>query len=62
MYTVIIDFVQQEKKILLVGLDQQPKYMMERIDIIPDLIPPEQIFETYKDCVHCVRIHVEDEY
>ena len=62
MYTVIIDFVQQEKKILLVGLDQQPKYMMERIDIIPDLIPPEQIFETFKDCVHWMRIHVEEEY
>lgn len=60
--TVIIDLVQQGKKVLLVGLDQQPKYMMERIDIIPDLIPPEQIFETFKDCVHWLRIHVEEEY
>jgi len=25
--------------------------MMERIDIIPDLIPEEQIFETFKEAV-----------
>ena len=59
--TVIIDLVQQQKKVLLVGLEQQPKYMMERIDIIPDLIPSSQIFESFEDCVHWLRNHVADE-
>ena len=53
--TVIIDLVQQQKKILLVGLEQQPKYMMERIDIIPDLIPNELIFKNFEDCVLWLR-------
>lgn len=60
--TVIIDLVQQQKKVLLVGLEQQPKYMMERIDIIPDLIPSSQIFESFEDCVHWLRNHVADEH
>ena len=59
---MIIDLVQQQKKVLLVGLEQQPKYMMERIDIIPDLIPSSQIFESIKDCVHWLRNHVADEH
>lgn len=60
--TAIIDLVQQQKKVLLVGLEQQPKYMMERIDIIPDLIPSSQIFESFEDCVHWLRNHVADEH
>jgi sulfate permease, SulP family len=60
--TVIIDLVQQQKKVLLVGLEQQPKYMMERIDIIPDLIPSSQIFESFEDCVHWLRNHDTDEH
>ena len=46
--TVIIDLVQQQKKVLLVGLEQQPKYMMERIDIIPDLILAAKFLKALK--------------
>ena len=46
---------------LFVGLEQQPKYMMEPIDIIPDLIPSSQIFESFEDCVHWLRNYVADE-
>ena len=60
--SVIIDLVQQEKKVALVGLKQQPKYMMERIDIIPDLIPHEQIFESFEDCVHWLCNHGANEH
>ena len=48
--SVILDLSQQGKKILLVGAAKQPKYMMERIDIIPDLIPENQIFEDFNSC------------
>ena len=60
--SVIIDLVQQEKKVALVGLKQQPNYMMERIDIIPDLIPHEQIFESFEDCVHWLCNHGANEH
>ena len=58
--TVILDLVQQHKKILLVGLKEQPKFMMERIKMIPNLIPNTQIFENFEDCVNWTQIHVKD--
>ena len=44
MEEVLIDLVNEGKTVLLVNTLEQPKYMMERIDIIPDLIPKEQLF------------------
>ncbi len=34
--------------VVFVGLLKQPRYMMERIDIIPDFIPEERIFKSFK--------------
>lgn len=59
---IIIDLVQKDKAVLLVGMDQQPRYMMERIDIIPDLIPEEQIFDTFEECISWMKLNVKDEY
>jgi SulP family sulfate permease len=38
-------------------MQTQPKYMMERIDIIPDLIPEECIFVDFKTCLQWVKEH-----
>ena len=40
---------------LFVDLLNQPKYMMERIDIIPDLMPREQIFDTLDECIKWIK-------
>jgi len=45
---------------LLVGIDQQPRYRMEAIDIIPGLIQEEFIFETYAACLSWVLLNVKD--
>ncbi len=55
MEDVLIDLVKKEKSVLLVHIEEQPKYMMERIDIIPDLIPNEQIFNDFKECLTWIR-------
>ena len=48
--------------VLFTGILDQPKYMMERIDIIPDLVPLEHIFETFDDCVVWLKSkHYEEE-
>ena len=57
-----IDLAQKKKAVLLVGVDQQPKYMMERIDIVPDLIPKKQIFNTFEECLSWIVSNVKDEY
>ena len=60
--SVIINQVQRKNQVLLVRLNQQPKYMMERIDIIPDLISKQHIFPTFKDCLSWLLLNVKDEY
>ena len=54
------DLVNAGKEVLLVGLVEQPKYMMERIDIIPDLIPENKIFSNFDACLEYVVANVED--
>jgi len=49
-------------QVLFVGLLRQPRYMMERIDIIPDLIPEEHIFGKFDECVKWVKENVKDKH
>ena len=51
MEDALVDLVKEGKKVLFVGILEQPKYMLERIDIIPDLVPKEHLFDTFKDCL-----------
>ena len=61
MEDVLIDLVNQNKKVLLVKTLKQPKYMLERIDIIPDLIPKEHLFENFKECLIWLKENVKIE-
>ena len=60
MEDVLIDLKKQNINVLFVSLLKQPRYLMERIDIIPDLIPKEHIFTTFKDCLDWVKTNVRD--
>ena len=55
MEDVLIDLVNQDKKVVLIHIEEQPKYMLERIDIIPDLIPTTQIFDNFNDCLKWIE-------
>lgn len=57
---ILIDLATKGTKVLLVNIPKQPKYMMERIDIIPDLVPEDQIFNNFKECLIWVRDNVKD--
>ncbi|AZQ43066.1 SulP family inorganic anion transporter [Nonlabens ponticola] len=52
--------VQQGVTPLISGLKEQPRYRLEAIDIIPDLIKEEHLFESYTQCVSWVEQNVED--
>ena len=58
MEDVIIDLIKQGKMVLFVEVLKQPRYMLERIDIIPDLVPKDQIFESIKDCLIWIKENV----
>ncbi len=52
---VLIDLINQGKRVHLVGLQKQPRYMLERVDVIPDLIPFEQTCQGFTDCMLSLR-------
>ena len=59
MEDMIQDLRTKGIEVLFVGLLEQPRYMMERIDIIPDFIPEEHIFDTFEDCIKWIKANVE---
>lgn len=62
MEEVLSDLQKKKINVLLVNLKSQPRYMMERIDIIPGLVPESQIFRNFAQCVAWVRENVADIY
>jgi len=59
---VIVPLVNQGKKILLVGLQKQPKYMMERVNMIPTLLPKDCLFNNIDECLTYIKENVKDIY
>ena len=60
MEDVLVDLISTGKKVLLVKILEQPKYMLKNIDIIPDLIPQDQIFENFQECLNWIKENMED--
>ncbi len=52
---IIVDLKKEDKTVLFVDLQKQPRYMLERIDMIPDLISEKYIFEDFKSCLQWVK-------
>lgn len=61
MEDVLQELTKNNITTLFVDLQDQPKYMMERIDIIPDLIPYEHVFETFDDCIKWIKATFKEE-
>ena len=54
---IIVDLKKEGKNILFVDLQKQPRYLLERIDMIPDLVSEESIFNDFKSCLRWVKKH-----
>jgi len=59
---LLIDLISKDIKVLFIKVQEQPKYMLERIDVIPDLIPEDQQFSSFKACLAWIKNNVEDIY
>ena len=58
MEEVLRGLAQNGVNILFVDLLDQPRYLMEGIDIIPELVPEAQIFKTFGECTRWVRENI----
>ncbi|MBT8393273.1 MAG: SulP family inorganic anion transporter [Bacteroidia bacterium] len=62
MEDMLQDLQAHNIEVLYVDLLEQPRYMMERIDIIPDFVPEEHIFDTFDECVNWVKQNINDKH
>ncbi len=60
MEDMLLELKNKNIEVLFVNLLEQPRYLMERIDIIPDFIPEERIFKSFNKCVNWIKLHVKD--
>ena len=47
---VLLELEKNDIHVLIVDIQNQPLYLMKSIDIVPDLIPEEHIFDSFKKC------------
>ncbi|MCJ7466670.1 MAG: SulP family inorganic anion transporter [Maribacter sp.] len=57
---VLIDLRKSGIYVLFVDVLPQPRYMMERVDLIPDLVPDENIFSNFEECLNWIKINVHE--
>jgi len=62
MEDVLIDLKSSGVNVLLVGLKEQPRYMFERVDIIPDLISEDKLYDNFEECLEWIKQNVKDVY
>ena len=62
MEDIVVGLEKNNITVLFIGIVQQPRYMMERIDIIPDLIPEKHIFKDIDSCIAWISDNVEDKF
>jgi len=60
MEDVLSELYQKNIIVLFVQLQQQPRVMMENIDIIPELIKEEHIFESFKEALAWIKLNVKN--
>ena len=46
---IIFDLRAQNIEVILIGLKEQPEDMLKAVDIIPDLVPEEDVFQNIED-------------
>lgn len=59
---ILMDLAKNDINVLFVGLPEQPRSMMERIKLIPNLVPENNIYNNFEDCLAWIKNNVEDTY
>ena len=59
MEDMLQDLQKKDIEVLFVDLLTQPRYMMERIDIIPDFISEDKIFGDFDSCIIWIKENVK---
>ena len=60
MEDVLLDLEIKGITPLFVGLQEQPRFLIEQFRIIPDLVPEDNVFEDFKSCTRWIESNVKD--
>ena len=60
MEDTLEELAKNGKTVLLIGLGSQPRYLLERVKVIPNLIHRDHIFEQFNDCHAWVKDHLTE--
>ncbi len=52
----MLSLKQKGMQVLLIGVQTQPLDMMKRIRIVPELVPKDHIFSSFKDCIDWLSV------
>ena len=52
---LLVDLIKQDKSIYFIHLPKQPRYMMERIGLLPKLVPVSNVFERLPDFLNHIK-------
>ncbi|WP_203293446.1 SulP family inorganic anion transporter [Luteirhabdus pelagi] len=55
---IIFDLRSRDIEVMFVGLQDQPRDMLEAVDVVPDLVPEEDIFATIYDCLDYLKLRL----
>lgn len=59
---VLANLKREGKRVLLTGVRTQPKYMFDKLNIVPGMVPVDHVFEHFRECLQWVKENVKDEY
>ncbi len=57
---VLMDLKQKGIQIVFINLKAQPEYLLEKIGVIPDLVPKDQIFDSIEESIIWIKNNVND--
>ena len=57
---VLIDLCNKKITVLMVDVPKRSRYMLERMDIIPDLVKKENVFDNISDCLEWIKNNIKD--
>ena len=56
---LLVDLSKENKKVYFIHLPKQPRYMMERIGLVPRLVSKENIFDELPDLFNKIKYDLE---
>lgn len=62
MEDIVVNLEKNGISVLFTGIAEQPRYMLERIDIIPDLVADDHIFGDINSCISWLQENVDTKF